>query len=183
MISRRRHVLLGLVITLAATPGTASAQPQEIRSALPLATLAGYARFKFWSFNIYDARLWVQPGFHAGDYQRHAFALELTYLREFTNEAITNRSIDEMRRLAGATQAQLALWRPLLRAIFPDIKKGDRITGIHRPGVGTEFITNGKAGGTIRDAEFGRLFFGIWLSAQTSEPRLREALLERVEPS
>ena len=31
----------------------------------------------------------------------------------------------------------------------------------------------------MRDAEFTRLFFGIWLSPRTSEPRLREALLGR----
>ena len=31
--------------------------------------------------------------------------------------------------------------------------------------------------GELRDAEFARLFFGIWLSPRTSEPALREALL------
>ena len=36
---------------------------------------------------------------------------------------------------------------------------------------------NGKPTGEIRDAEFARLFFGIWLSPKTSEPELRAALL------
>ena len=36
---------------------------------------------------------------------------------------------------------------------------------------------NGKAKGEIADAEFDRLFFGIWLSDATSEPALRQALL------
>jgi hypothetical protein len=31
--------------------------------------------------------------------------------------------------------------------------------------------------GDIRDAEFARLFFGIWLSPRSSEPAMRQALL------
>ena len=34
----------------------------------------------------------------------------------------------------------------------------------------------------MRDAEFARLFFGIWLSPRTSEPALREALLGPARP-
>jgi hypothetical protein len=45
------------------------------------------------------------------------------------------------------------------------------------PGVATRYFVNGKFTGEIRDAEFTRLFFGIWLSPRTSEPRLRQALL------
>jgi hypothetical protein len=51
------------------------------------------------------------------------------------------------------------------------------VTGIHRPGVGAVFQINGKPGGEIADAQFARLFFGIWLSPTTSEPKLRSALL------
>jgi hypothetical protein len=39
------------------------------------------------------------------------------------------------------------------------------------------FWLNGQPRGELRDAEFTRLFFGIWLSPRTSQPRLREALL------
>jgi hypothetical protein len=57
------------------------------------------------------------------------------------------------------------------------VRKGDRILGAHRPGVGASFWVNGQASGDIRDAEFSRLFFGIWLSPKTSEPSMRAALL------
>ena len=36
--------------------------------------------------------------------------------------------------------------------------------------------------GDIRDVEFARLFFGIWLLPDTSEPRLRQALLAQATP-
>ena len=34
-----------------------------------------------------------------------------------------------------------------------------------------------KVVGEVADPEFARLFFGIWLSPNTSEPSLRQALL------
>ena len=64
-----------------------------------------------------------------------------------------------------------------MRQIFPDVKEGDRITGVQRPGEAARFFVNGQPRGEVRDAEFTRLFFGIWLSPRTSQPRLREALL------
>ncbi len=61
--------------------------------------------------------------------------------------------------------------------VLPDVKKGDRVMGIHRPGVGAAFWVNSKATGEVRDAAFAKLFFGIWLAPATSEPALRSALL------
>ena len=64
-----------------------------------------------------------------------------------------------------------------LQRVLPDIKKGDRVMGLNRPGLGAQFLVNGKPTGDIRDTEFARLFFGIWLAPNTSEPALRAALL------
>ena len=61
--------------------------------------------------------------------------------------------------------------------MIPDVRTGDRVMGIHQPGVGAAFWVNDKNTGEIQDAEFARLFFGIWLSPNTSEPKLRDALL------
>jgi hypothetical protein len=43
--------------------------------------------------------------------------------------------------------------------------------------VGARFWFNGQLRATVPDAEFSRLFFGIWLAETTSEPHLRSALL------
>ena len=40
----------------------------------------------------------------------------------------------------------------------------------------------GRTVGEVADAEFARLFFGIWLSPRTSEPQLRQALLALPAP-
>jgi hypothetical protein len=61
--------------------------------------------------------------------------------------------------------------------LFPDVQKGDRITGLHQPGQAARFYLNGRLLGDISDPAFSRRFFGIWLSPQTSQPRMREQLL------
>ena len=173
----RRQAMLVVVASLCATGATANVAPPEVRSALPSAKLSGSSRFTYWGFSVYDASLWVSPGFQAQAFERHPFALHLHYLRDFTNAAITERSLDEMARQTGATSERRALWQQWLRGAFPDVRSGDRITGINRPGEGALFLTNGRQTGNVPDTEFARRFFGIWLSSGTSEPALRTALL------
>ncbi len=157
--------------------GASADTPPEVRSLMPSALLSGSTRFSYWGFAVYDASLWIQPGFTARDYERHALALQLRYLRDFTNAEITGRSIDEMARQSKPTPERRQQWQQWLVTAFPDVKKGDRITGFHRPGEGALFLTNGRQTGIVPDPEFSRLFFGIWLAAGTSEPALRRSLL------
>lgn len=154
----------------------------ELQQALPQGRLMGKARLSVWGFQVYDTRLWAPVGFGAGSYASQPLALELAYLRDFKAADIAERSLKEMRRSQAISQAQADRWRADMLKVFPDIKAGDRILGVHRPGFGAAFWVNGKASGDIRDAEFARLFFGIWLSPKTSEPKLREALLAGAGP-
>ena len=133
-------------------------------------------------FQVYDARLWTAPGFSRGDYAAHPFALELAYLRDFDGADIARRSLKEMQGIDSITAPQGERWLALMTRLFPDVKKGDRLTGIHEPGVGVSFLYNDRPAGEVRDPEFARLFMGIWLSLRTSEPRLREQLLAGAAP-
>ncbi|MFS2033028.1 chalcone isomerase family protein [Polaromonas sp. CT11-55] len=158
----------------------AQALPLELRPSLPTASLSGQARFRFWGFEVYQATLWVAPGFAGSAYEQSPFALELAYLRDFKGADIARRSIAEMRRQASITPmtpAQETAWENQMRALFPDVSAGDRITGVHQPATGAVFWSNGRLLGEVRDPLFAKLFFGIWLSPQTSEPQLRRALL------
>ena len=82
-----------------------------------------------------------------------------------------------MRRSAIISDAQAGIWTADILRVIPNVKKGDRILGVYRPGIGATFLVNGKPVGEILDLELARLFFGIWLSPTTSEPKLRSALL------
>ena len=152
----------------------------EFASALPQSRLAGTTRLTVWGFQVYDAKLWTVPGATADKVASQAFALELTYLRAFDSMDIATRSITEMRRSAPVSEVQAKAWMDEMQRVIPNVKPGDRVMGIHRPGLGAQFWVNGKQSGEIRDVEFARLFFGIWLSPKTSEPKMRLALLAGV---
>ncbi len=149
---------------------------QELRAALPGAQRAGASRFTVWGFDVYDASLWVTPGFTAADWARRPLALELQYLRRFEGEDIARRSLAEMRRTGPIAPEQAALWLRSMTEAFPDVKKGDRLIGIYEPGEGARFLHNGRPTAIVRDAAFAQRFFAIWLGPQSSEPALREAL-------
>ena len=153
------------------------AQEAEAGPALAGARLVGQGTLRFLGFDVYRARLWAAPGFDANDYGAHPLALELTYYRGFAAEAIARRSLEEMRRVGSFTPEQAARWQQALQAALPDVKPGDRLLGVYQPGAGAVFRMGGRVVGEVPDAEFSRLFFGIWLSPRTSEPALRQALI------
>jgi hypothetical protein len=177
-ITRRRALLL-----LAALPCTALASrapqalPPELKVELRNARLLGEGRLRYLGLHVYDIRLWGEAELSARDLAGAPLALELEYARALDGKAIAERSLKEMQALDSIDIAQGERWLQQMRQIFPDVKKGDRITGVQRPGEAARFFVNGQPRGEVRDAEFTRLFFGIWLSPRTSQPRLREALL------
>jgi hypothetical protein len=110
------------------------------------------------------------------------FALELQYLRKLEGASIASRSIDEMRRLGSFSDAQAQSWLAAMRELFPNVGVGERITGVNLPGEGAEFWVNGQRVGVVKDVNFARLFFGIWLDERTSEPKMRAQLLQGLQP-
>lgn len=143
---------------------------------------AGTGRLTWFGIRAYEAKLWVAPGFRQAEFERHALALELHYLRDFTARDIARRSIDEMRRAGPIAPADAQRWQDQLQQLLPDVRAGDRITGLHRPGRGASFLVNGRAAGDVADVNFSARFFGIWLAPTTSEPKLRESLLANTPP-
>ena len=137
----------------------------------------GQSRFKFLGFEVYEATLWTAPDFTPEAVDQHSVALELQYLRSFQAKDIAKRSIQEMRRIGAFSAAQEKHWMAEMQRVFPPVRAGDRLLGLHRPGESAVFWLNGQALGDIRDPAFARLFFGIWLSPRTSAPGLRKALL------
>ncbi|WP_457418620.1 chalcone isomerase family protein [Roseateles sp. P5_E7] len=137
----------------------------------------GQARFRFLGLHVYDIRLWSAAPITAANWQEQPLTLEIEYARSLDGAEIAKRSLKEMRRQATVSDAQAQAWLAEMQAAFPDVKAGDRISGSHEPGVAVQFFVNGQPRRRVADATFARLFLGIWLSPQTSEPALREQLL------
>ena len=156
-----------------------SASAPELASELPDASLRGTARLRFLGMHIYDAKLWAKDGFAPENYDRHPLALELVYGRSLVGSMIAERSLKEMKRVAEVQSDRAERWLAEMKKVFPDVKEGDRITGVLKPAEAARFYVNGRFKGEVRDAEFARAFFGIWLSERTSEPEMRSALIGR----
>ena len=185
MITRRKWVCGALLAApasaiLAQAPASADDLRPELNALLPQHRLMGKTRLTVWGFQVYDASFWAAPGFQPDSYARHGFALELAYLRDFASKDIAERSLSEMRRSSDISESQGKIWASELQRLIPDVKKGDRVMGINRPGTSALLLVNSKMAGEIQDADFARLFFGIWLSPKTSEPKMRSALLAGV---
>ncbi len=163
-----------------AAAGTAGvAVPPEVAAEVPGAQLQGSGLLRFLGLRVYDARLWTAKAVDGSSWVNAPLALELIYARKLVGRLIAERSLEEMRRQGEIPAEAGARWLADMTRMFPDVAQGDRITGVLRPGQGSRFFVNGRAVGDVADAEFSRLFFGIWLSARTSEPGLRDALLGR----
>lgn len=186
----RRHFLhgslnIGTGLIAMAAMGKAFAQnspPAEVQNQLPQARSAGSTRMRFLGLSIYDATLWVAPGFEAAQYATQPLALELRYLRSLGGKAIAERSVQEMRRGGPLDATTERTWMQAMLEAFPDVKEGDRITGLYSPAAGTRFVYNGTLRTAVTDPAFGPRFFGIWLAPWTSEPRLRSELLAGLTP-
>ena len=173
----RRTALLALGVSPVSEWALANTVPAEVGAELASARLHGSGRMTYFGLSVYDARLWVGARFNAAGAEREPLALELNYTRDLKGNLIAERSLLEMQRGSVVSADESLRWLAQMTRLFPDVVPGSRLTGVQRPNESARFYFNGDWRGEIRDAEFARRFFGIWLSPQTSEPRLRQALL------
>jgi hypothetical protein len=176
---RRREVLtllpaLGLAPTVHAR---ATAAPAELAGELPGARLQGRGRLRFVGLHLYDIRLWTARQPVGRSDWSVPLALEIEYARAVGGKLIAERSLEEMRRQAPLTAELGERWLAEMKRLFPDVRAGDRLTGVKQPERGVRFFHNGRLAGEVDDPQFAQRFFGIWLSPQTSQPQLREQLL------
>jgi hypothetical protein len=192
-LGRREALLLAAAALLPAARARAQAAaavvtpPAELRSELPGARLQGSGRLRFLGLRIYEARLWageraVAPEWTAPLGSAAPLALELEYARALEGAKIAERSLTEMRRQGEIAPAAAERWLGQMTRLFPDVREGDRLTGVLVPGQSARFFFNGRMVGEVTDGDFARFFFGIWLSPATSDPALRLALLGPARP-
>jgi len=169
----------------AATPASSSAMspmPVAVATELPGARLAGQGELRWFGLRVYTAQLWV--GAESASPERFSaatFALQLQYGMSLAGQAIADRSLQEMARMAYGDAERRDRWHGAMKALFPDVGRGERLTGIHRPGRATAFYFGGQGGdrrvGEVEDPQFGPAFFAIWLDERTVAPDLRRQLL------
>ena len=144
---------------------------------MPAARLQARGSVSYFGLPVYELRLWVTENVTAETFEHRLLALEIEYARALDGRRIAERSLAEMQRVDGISDEQAQRWLAAMTQAFPEVARGDRLTGVQRPREATHFFFNTVRRGEIRDAEFTRRFFGIWLGPRSSEPGLRATLL------
>ena len=144
--------------------------------------LIGQHRFTYWGFEVYDASLWGSTAFAPQDWAKQSLVLELRYLRDFKGADIAQRSIDEMQGQRVLTDAQKQTWAGVLQSLIPNVRSGERLTGIYTPNKGMQLLHQDRLLGEVTDVDLAQRFFGIWLAPETSQRQLRQQLLAGAQP-
>lgn len=165
----------------AAAPGLAAVAtlpPRWLARRLPGCRLAGQGWFRWWGFQVYRASLWVGPrGLDPARLGALPFALELRYARALVGRDIADESARLIARLGLGSAEQRSRWLAAMRRLFPDVRAGDRLTGLYLDDPPrTEFFRDGLLLGSVPGPAFAQAFFAIWLSARSPAPALRRAL-------
>src|SRR5271165_7120857 len=61
----------------------------------------------------------------------------------------------------------------MLNGWMADVKTGERLTFVRKPGAGLQVDVNGTAKGTIKGDDFAKAFLSIWLGADPPNPELK----------
>lgn len=156
-----------------ATASPAAANPAEVGADIPNARTVGQAPYRFFGITLFQAELFAPNG----DFSwRRPFALTLTYERSARRATIVNRSIAEMSRRGAGSAEQLSPLRAQLERCFPDVQRGDRVTGVSTSPDAARFYVNGVRRCTVEWPNFRRHFFGIWLDARGGQAAMSARL-------
>ncbi len=141
------------------------------------ATLNGQARLRV-IVHVYDAGLYVRPGFNAAQLYAQPFALTIVAGRSFKSGSIMRQMVKELKRqdLPDATVQQ---YDALLAKVMPDVEEDDALTGVFTPSKGWTLSLNAKPLAQWSDEAFAKAFFNIFLGDNTSQPGVRDPMLKR----
>ncbi len=184
---RRTAALTSLLLML----GTAAAHAKECKGVnfpehvqldgidLTLNGL-GIRKATFVKVNVYVAALYVSQ------VSRDPKGLiESNGLDELILHFVRSVGVDDLRKgwsegFVQNSKDQLAVLKERIATLngwMSDMKTGQRLIFIRRPGVGIEVDVNGAVKGTIAGEDFSRAFISIWLGATPPNPELKSGLL------
>jgi len=99
--------------------------------------------------------------------------LILQFVRNVSESDLNKAWEEGFDKQAGAFKDQLAT----LKSWMADMKTGERLTFVHKPGAGIQVDVNGAVKGTIKGDDFAKTFLSIWLGANPPNPGLKAGLL------
>ena len=126
--------------------------------------------------NVYVAALYVAKPSNDGNAilgSNTPKELILHFVRDVTASDLNKVWQEEFDKQASAFKDPLAT----LKGWMADMKTGQRLTFIHKPGAGVTVDVNGSVKGTIKGDDFAKALLSIWLGANPPNPGLKTGLL------
>lgn len=138
----------------------------------------GETKFSVFIWDIYQSQLHTTSGSFPVSNTDEKTLYQITYLKSISSEDLVSRTVEQWQHI-GISTKQYEQYLPVLRQIWPDIKTGDSLALLIDQ-EGSKFYYNQEVIGSINTKEFGPMFLDIWLAKNTSQPKLRNELLGKV---
>lgn len=157
--------IIGLAVSLHSWAGAWQSWPQ-----------VGKTTLTWGIWDIYDAQLRTPSGnYDSSDPYAGDMALIIEYQRNVSKERLLEATDEQWQHLQVAADNR-ARWIGELGQIWQDVGKGDRLVFL-LTGPGGEFYYGNQLLGRVDDPALARSFLAIWLSDDTSYPKLRRQLI------
>ncbi|MDB2386194.1 chalcone isomerase family protein [Shewanella sp.] len=134
----------------------------------------GRGEMDWWWLTLYRARLLTLNGTY--QQAQTPVTLEIEYYQDIPSERLLEATMDQWQHLKLNKQRQQR-WQALLSQLWPDVTEGDTLSLHVLTPRSSQFYFNGKPLPLLMPEGFSDDFLAIWLSAQTSQPELRQQLL------
>jgi hypothetical protein len=186
-----KRVLFQVFVSLATALGIGAAQGKECKgvtfpdqeqvdgAALKLNGL-GLRQATFLKVNVYVAALYVAQTSGDGNAILKANApkeLILHFVRDVDGADLSKGWDEGFENNAKSELPALKARIESFKGLMPDMKTGQRLRFVHKPGAGVVVDVNGAVKGTIAGDDFARALFAIWLGAHPPNAELKAGLL------
>lgn len=134
----------------------------------------GQYKMRWLWLNIYQAKYYTL----SGKYQPEQYPqlLDIEYLRNIEADDLVQATIEQWQHL-GYSPQQIKPWQQMLQKLWPDIKKNDHLSFEIINDNDGRFFYNNKFLKEIKTPGFSQAFIAIWLSENSSKPKLRRQLI------
>ncbi|MCE2597068.1 chalcone isomerase family protein [Motilimonas cestriensis] len=159
--------VLGLLFLLSINAAFAVSPVSDLKK-------VGSGQMEWLFFSLYDASLYSETGTYQSN--RFPIALQIKYHKQIDKKHLLEATQEQWQHL-GIDNKQQNDWLMLLNQIWPDVNSGDELTFVVQADASNMFYFNNEPIGKIEDGAFSAAFLAIWLSENTSRPKLRQQLI------
>lgn len=131
-------------------------------------------------FKVYVAGLYLEKPSRDGmaiAASEQVRRIELVFLRAVDGADVAKAIADGFTNNAGDALPALKDRIAKFEKLIPDVKKGDKLLFLSRPGAGVELQANGKLLGSIEGRDFSDALMRVWLGPKPSDKALKDGLL------